>query len=85
MSLGAAIIFAPRAGKSQKDSTKTEALNSTGEAEFNEQLESVKKAMDAPALAGIEFFESRLNQSTGMAKTTWLDSLTSAWDRQMRP
>lgn len=83
--VGAAIILAPRAGKSQKDSTKTEASNSTGEAEFNEQLESVKKAMDAPALAGIEFFESRLNQSTGMAKTTWLDSLTSAWDRQMRP
>ncbi|MEX1189772.1 MAG: tetratricopeptide repeat protein [Bacteroidia bacterium] len=81
--VGTAIFLAPRVGKSEKNVPVTAATED--QTAFNEQLESVKKSMDAPALAGIEFFESRLEQATGIAKSTWLDSLSSAWDRQMRP
>lgn len=81
--IGAAIMLAPRIGKSEK--TEQPIANRADESAFNEQLTSVKKTMDAPALAGIEFFENRLSQSTEMAKTIWLDSLANAWDRQMRP
>lgn len=81
--IGAAIMLAPRIGKSDK--LEQPIANRADENDFNEQLTSVKKTMDAPALAGIEFFENRLNQSTEMAKTIWLDSLANAWDRQMRP
>lgn len=49
--IGAAIMLAPRIGKSDK--LEQPIANRADENDFNEQLTSVKKTMDAPALAGI--------------------------------
>jgi len=80
--VGAALVLAPRKGNvEQAESTEVQ----TDTDEFEHQLESVKKTLDASVLASIEFFEGRLKQSTDASKGEWLDSLTVTWDRMMRP
>lgn len=81
--LGAAIYFAPHKGgdENQQPAATSVAANP----EFDHQLEAVKKETDVKALASVEFFESRLKLAKGNEKVMWLDSLTSVWDRNMRP
>ena len=81
--LGAAIYFAPR--NAGDESQQPEAAVVAGNPEFDHQLEEVKKETDVKALASVEFFESRLKLAKGDEKVIWLDSLTSVWDRNMRP
>lgn len=66
-------------------SAPKEVIATEADLQFAEQLESVKSRTDASALAAITLFEGKLSQSTSQEKIIWLDSLTSIWDRQMRP
>jgi cytochrome c-type biogenesis protein CcmH/NrfG len=82
--VGAAIYLAPRLNESALQEP-TASQSSNHDDSFDHQLEEVKQKMDATVLANIEFFEGRLEQANANSKVVWLDSLTSVWDRQMRP
>lgn len=82
--VGAAIYLAPRQNESASQEP-TASQSSSHDDSFEHQLEEVKQKMDATVLANIEFFEGRLEQANAGSKAIWLDSLTSVWDRQMRP
>lgn len=82
--VGAAVFMLPREGF-RKDEEAGASKTPSADQQFEEQLAAVKKSSDASALATIEFFEGRLKQADERSKSIWLDSLTSVWDRQMRP
>lgn len=82
--VGAAIYLAPRQNENASQEP-TASQSSSHDDSFEHQLEEVKQKMDATVLANIEFFEGRLEQANAGSKAIWLDSLTSVWDRQMRP
>ncbi len=82
--VGGVVFMLPREGF-RKEEEQTSGSVPVADQQFEKQLEAVKKSSDATALASIEFFEGRLEQTTGNGKTVWLDSLSSVWDRQMRP
>ncbi|MFM2286751.1 MAG: hypothetical protein RLZZ543_2248 [Bacteroidota bacterium] len=82
--IGGAVFLLPREGFRKEEEATSEKMPNADQ-EFEKQLAAVKKSSDATALANIEFFEGRLEQAQGAAKSEWLDSLTSVWDRQMRP
>ena len=82
--VGAAIYLAPREDEGAIQEPSVSQASDNGDA-FEQQLEEVKQKMDATVLANVEFFEGRLAQANVSDKAVWLDSLSSVWDRQMRP
>jgi tetratricopeptide (TPR) repeat protein len=79
------VLFALPKTPSADASAANAVVSTEAELQFAEQLESVKSRTDASALSAITLFEGKLSQSDGQEKIIWLDSLTSIWDRQMRP
>lgn len=82
--VGIVIFLAPRTSSKKKDE-QAAANTPTNDKAFESQVASVKKEASPTVLATIEFFESKLKASVGAEKVAWLDSLSSNWDKQMRP
>jgi tetratricopeptide (TPR) repeat protein len=83
--VGILIFIAPQSTDAKKDLPVQNNNSLAQEQAFESQVATVKKQTNPSALAAIEFFENRLKSSNGVAKVEWLDSLSSNWDKQMRP
>jgi cytochrome c-type biogenesis protein CcmH/NrfG len=83
--VGVALFLAPRTSSTEQKNEQATELVQTSDKAFESQVANVKKETSPSALATIEFFESKVKASTGAAKVAWLDSLSSNWDKQMRP
>jgi cytochrome c-type biogenesis protein CcmH/NrfG len=82
--VGVFIFIAPHTSSSKKDES-AQKTTQVDDVSFESQVSKVKKETEPSVLATIEFFESKLKASVGAAKVQWLDSLSSNWDKQMRP